>query len=81
MTVIKNLNIIIKLIKKICLMIFYNSKISDEKSEMDKADIENANERSVKSMDITVKITEYNIAADNNENSKIINILIMNYLS
>ena len=48
---------------------------------MDKADIENANERSVKSMDITVKITEYNIAADNNENSKIINILIMNYLS
>ena len=62
-------------------MIFYYSKISDEKSEMDKADIENANERSVKSMDITVKITEYNIAADNNENSKIINILIMNYLS
>ena len=48
---------------------------------MDKADIENANERPVKSMDITVKITEYNIAADNNENSKIINILIMNYLS
>ena len=48
---------------------------------MGKADIENANERSVKSMDITVKITEYNIAADNNENSKIINILIMNYLS
>ena len=62
-------------------MIFYYSKISDEKSEMDKADIENANERSVKSMDITVKITEYNIAADNNENSKIINILIVNYLS
>ena len=62
-------------------MIFYNSKISDEKSEMDKADIENANERSVKSMDITVKITEYNIAANNNENSKIINILIVNYFS
>ena len=62
-------------------MICNYSKISDEKSEMDKADIENANERSVKSMDITVKITEYNIAADNNENSKIINILIMNYLS
>ena len=62
-------------------MIFYYSKISDEKSEMDKADIENANERSVKSMDITVKITEYNIAADNNENSKIINVLIMSYLS
>ena len=62
-------------------MIFYYSNISGEKSEMDKADIENANDRSVKSMDITVKITEYNIAADNNENSKIINILIMNYLS
>ena len=62
-------------------MICNYSKISDEKSEMDKADIENANERSVKSMDITVKITEYNIAANNNENSKIINILIVNYLS
>ena len=62
-------------------MIFYYSDISDEKSQMGKADVENANERSVKSMDITVKITEYNIAADNNENSKIINILIVNYLS
>ena len=62
-------------------MICNYNNISDKKSEMDKADIENANERSVKSMDITVKITEYNIAADNNENSKIINILIMNYLS
>ena len=64
-----------------CLMICNYNNISDKKSEMDKADIENANERPVKSMDITVKITEYNIAADNNENSKIINILIMNYLS
>ena len=62
-------------------MIFSYSNISDEKSQMGEADIENANERSVKSMDITVKITEYNIAADNNENSKIINILIVNYLS
>ena len=62
-------------------MICNYSNISDEKSQMGKADIENANERPVKSMDITVKITEYNIAADNNENSKIINILIMNYLS
>ena len=62
-------------------MICNYNNISDKKSEMDKADIENANDRSVKSMDITVKITEYNIAADNNENSKIINILIVNYLS